>query len=170
MTRLPLPVSGPAALLLLTLAASPSPAAEADYLGRYEGTFVGSGTIQRDVDARPIRVNCTVRGEAGTASIDVSGTCRAFGIFTRRIGASLQANGRSYSGRYTGSTAGASALAGRRSGDTLNLGVTWPKPIYGDRKGSMTLTNSGGGGFTLRVSDVKDGRRITTTDITFRRR
>jgi hypothetical protein len=164
----------PARLLLLAALLTPAAAhADAQFLTRFDGSFRGSGTVQREQDTSPRRVSCSVEGTQPSQSrLRIAGSCRAAVIVRREIGADIRfdpASGR-FSGSYTGSTKGVSQLSnGRLRGDTLTFTLTYPVTVHGDRTAVMTIRNNGGGGFSLSVTDQVDGQPRKTSDITLRR-
>ncbi|WP_052341808.1 hypothetical protein [Salinarimonas rosea] len=165
---------GLAGLVVVASAALP-PAGPAEagpaFNQRFEGTWVGAGTVTRDSDPSPRRVTCRIDGAADETRIALDGTCRAMLIFTRAIGADLAVDGSgTYSGVYVGSRAGPARLTGRLEGDRMVLAVRFPERVGGGRQ-QMTLENpEGSDRFTLRVTDVIDGARTEITNLVFERR
>ena len=99
------------------VASGPTAAAEADFLSRFEGSFSGGGTVQRNAQEEPNQVTCTLTGQPSETGISMSGKCGAF-IFSKRISADLtfdEASGR-YSGTYVGSSIGACTPVGQARG------------------------------------------------------
>lgn len=165
--------AGLAGLSLLALSLSTPARADARFLDRFEGGWGGAGTIQRDVDSTPRKVSCTLDGSRGGANtISLAGTCRALVVFSRSIGAKLtyDPSSQRYSGVYTGSSKGPAQLSGRQSGDSLVLDITYPQPIYGDRKAVMTIASRGKGGFSMVVTDKVDGANKQTSNFSFESR
>lgn len=161
------------AVLLAALLAPTSAWADAQYLARFDGAFRGSGSVQREQDSSPRRVNCNVQGSQASANrLRIAGACRAAVIVRREIGADIRfdpASGR-FSGSYTGSTRGVSRLTnGRLRGDTLTFTLTYPVTVHGDRTATMSIRNAGNGTFSLAVTDEVDGTPRRTSDITLRR-
>jgi hypothetical protein len=147
---------------------------EKAFLDRFAASWTGGGTVVRDADRAPKRLNvsCSLGQSQGTNSIRVNGTCRAL-IFTRPFGANLtydQASGR-YRGTYIGANSGPATLSGKRKGDAVNLTVTWSKPINGDRTAHLTIRNDGRN-LTIRMTDNAGpgGPNLVTTDLRFARR
>ncbi|WP_372423908.1 hypothetical protein [Salinarimonas chemoclinalis] len=138
---------------------------------RFEGIWVGAGTVKRDSDPDPRRVTCRVDGAADATRIALDGTCRAMLIFTRAIGANLAVDGSgTYSGVYTGSQVGPARLSGTLDGDRIVLAVRFPEGVGGGRQ-EMTIENpEGSDRFTLRVTDVIDGVPTEITNLVFERR
>lgn len=146
----------------------PSQAAEWDFLSRFEGSFSGGGTVQRNAQESPNQVTCTFTGQPSEAGVTMSGECGAF-IFSKQISAVLRfdpASGR-YSGTYTGSSIGPAGLSGKRRGDSIVLTITWPQPVNGDTKAVMTIRNSGNGRLAITVTDelVPGGKRSPVTQL-----
>jgi hypothetical protein len=159
-------------LALLLLGASSGPAASDEFLERFTGKWAGSGMIQRDIDASPRNVSCSL-ASAGAAGdkLSLQGSCRAALVVTRKIGADIEfdaASGR-YSGVYLGSTKGPATVVGRRRGDAIVLTITYGAVIYGDRTATMTITNADDGSFRMTVVDKVDGKNKQTSDISFSR-
>jgi hypothetical protein len=168
---MPLASSRAAAVALVIAAASvpvPSQAAEWDFLSRFEGSFSGGGTVQRSAKENPNQVTCTMTGQPSETSISLSGECGAF-IFSKQISAKLRfdpASGR-YTGTYTGSSIGPAGLSGKRRGDSIVLTITWPQPVNGDTKATMTISNNGNGRLAITVTDElkPGGARKAVTQI-----
>jgi len=136
------------------LAVAPAAAAESDFLSRFEGTFSGGGKVSRNESESPTKVSCTMNANASANSLSMSGTCRAAVIFSRRISADLKVDGSGrYTGTYVGSSIGPARLSGKRSGDAVNLTITWPKPVRGDTTAYMTIRNAGNGKLAIIVTD-----------------
>jgi hypothetical protein len=147
-------VAAIATLLSAAFFAVSSQAAEWDYLSRYAGSFSGGGLVQRNAAEKPNQVSCTLTGQATKSSIKMSGKCGAF-IFSRAISADIRYDPASqrYSGVYVGSAIGPARLSGRRVGDSVILTITWPKPVNGDTKATMTIRNDGNGKLAITVTD-----------------
>ena len=157
----------------LAAAAGQAHAQDDDFLARFKGSWSGSGMVQRNLDADPAEVACNLTGQGGGSAARVSGTCRAMAVFSRKIGIDLSYDPGSerYSGTYTGSRIGPARLSGKRSGDALNLTITWPKPVNGDTTAQMTIRNAGNGQLSLAVSDeAPGGERVQTTSMSLARK
>ncbi|UUP16551.1 hypothetical protein [Nitratireductor thuwali] len=143
-------------------------AAQEDSLDRFAGTWSGSGTVQVNFQSQPRDVSCDLAGVSGGQSISISGTCRAYLVFTRRIGVKLALNPQSqkYTGTYMGSPAGPAHLSGTMENGSLDLTITWPKEINGDRTALMRVA-SDSGSLHITVSDRVggEGELRTMTDI-----
>lgn len=168
----------PAALLLgssLSPDRAMAQSGETEFLERFAARWTGGGTVLRDADRNPksLNVSCSLDRSQNAKRINVNGSCRAALLFTRPFGASLTfdpATGR-YNGTYIGANSGPASLSGRRSGDSLNLTVTWSKPINGDRTAHLTIRNDGRT-LAIRLVDKAGaaGPEVTTTDLRFARR
>ena len=165
----PTRIAAAAALSCLMMAGTA--AAQTDFLERFEGAWSGEGTVMPNEEAGTRNVDCDVTGTAGGETIDISGECRAMLIFSRDIGAKLTRSGDIYTGTYTGSKAGAAQLEGQLEGDTLNLTMTYPRPVNGDTKALMRITNPDDGQMTLTVLDQMGGtgEQVATTRISFQK-
>ena len=151
-----MPKHAAAAILLLLVGQYPALAAEDTYLDRFKGGWNGSGKVQRGIDSSPWNVQCTFKGMSPeTNHISIQGTCRAAIIIQREIGVELTYDPASglYKGTYTGARVGPAQLSGTRSGDAVNLSITWPKPVNGDTRSSLTIRNGGGGTLRITVAD-----------------
>lgn len=140
-----------AALLL----PAPVQAAETDFLNRFEGNWKGSGLVARNEADNTNKVSCTMTGNPSASGVSMSGTCRAAVIFTRQISADIRfdpGSGR-YTGTYVGSSIGPASLSGKRQGDAVVMTITWPKPVRGDTKATMTIRNPGNGQLAITVTD-----------------
>lgn len=136
------------------LLGAPVQAQEANFLSRFEGKFSGSGKVSRNETENPTNVRCTMSGSASENRVSMTGSCRAAVIFSRRISADLRVDdaGR-YTGTYVGSSIGPARLSGKRSGDAVNLTITWPQPVRGDTTAYMTIRNSGNGNLAITITD-----------------
>ena len=136
------------------VALSGAQAAESDFFNRFAGSFSGSGQVQRNADEGPNTVQCTLTGQPRSDGISMSGQCGAF-IFSKQIRADIKfdrASGR-YTGTYVGSSVGTARLSGHRRGDAVVLTITWPQPVNGDTKATMTIRNPGNGQLAITVTD-----------------
>lgn len=142
------------ALAIGAFGAAPAMAAEADFLSRFDGSFSGGGLVQRNANENPNKVTCKLVGQPTENAVSMSGKCGAL-IFSKKIRADIRydpASGR-YSGIYVGSSIGPASLSGRRQGDAVILTITWPKPVNGDTKATMTISNPGNGSLDITVTD-----------------
>jgi len=157
-----------AAAIIAVSASAPSHAAEWEFLSRFEGSFSGGGTVQRNAQESPNQVTCTFTGQPSETGVTMNGKCGAF-IFSKQIRADLKydpATGR-YSGSYIGSSIGPAGLSGKRSGDAIVLTITWPQLVNGDTKATMTIRNSGNGQLGIIVTDQLSpgGERTDVTQL-----
>jgi len=151
--------------------ASPATSQQTDeqFLTRFQGEWKGSGFVRTRTYRIAHPVNCSVRGKTSSDKLDLNGTCTAYLVFTRDIGANLalKPDGR-YSGVYIGAKKGPSQLAGTRSDNTITLTVTWPKKINGDRTATLKIRNdSGGMHLEIWDRDKKSGDMVRTAALTF---
>ncbi len=165
----------PAALSALFMAALPGSAAvadENDFLQSLSGNWQGSGQVRLRPDAQPMNVSCTLNSRTDGEEISMQGACRSKVVFTRRIGADLQADGTRYTGSYVGSVRGPARLSGSRYGDTLNLQVTWPARQSARRTARMQVASLGGGRMRLVTSEAHPttGAQVVTAQIEFSRK
>jgi hypothetical protein len=153
MPRLPLKSVVLAASLLVSISLS-AQAGEADFLSRFSGAFSGGGLVQRNASESPNQVSCTLVGQSSENAASVSGKCGAF-VFSRQVRADLHYDPASdrYSGVYVGSAIGPAGLSGKRQGDAVVLTITWPQPVNGDTKATMTIHNPGNGQLAITVTD-----------------
>ena len=145
----------PIALAFLGLSlTAPAQAQEADFLSRFDGKFSGSGSVSRNESENATNVKCTMTANSSESSLSMAGNCRAAVIFSRKISADLKVDesGR-YTGTYVGSSIGPARLSGKRSGDAVNLTITWPKEVRGDTQAAMTIRNSGNGQVSITITD-----------------
>jgi hypothetical protein len=154
-----------AAFGLASMAALAAPP-EDDFIGRFGGSWSGSGTVVRD--NVPYDVNCRATGQPGNNQISIQGSC-SVAIASMRIAADVTfdpATGR-YSGTYLGAKVGPAQVTGKRSGDTVQLTVNWPAPVNGQMKASLVIENSGSGQLRIRLSEfvAPDGSAVTTHDL-----
>ena len=161
-----------AAAIAAAIPLSPSGAAadEAGFLQRFDADWAGSGNVVRDADKepKPVKVECNMTGNGASNALSVGGTCRAYLLFSREFGAKIAFDPSTglYSGTYNGAKSGPATLAGRRRGDTVDLTVTWAKPVNGDRKARLSIRNDGRT-LAIRMTDQAQGREVTTTDLVF---
>ncbi len=127
---------------------------ESDFFGRFAGSFSGSGEVKRNARAGPNRVQCTLTGRPSANGVSIGGTCGA-SIFSREVRADIRFDPASgaYIGTYTGASAGPAKLWGKRRGDAVVFVITWPKPVNGDTKAIMTISNTGNGALAISVRD-----------------
>lgn len=160
-----------AALSLTAL--QPAKAAEDDYINRFSGQWSGSGNAKRPQDDSPWNIRCNMRGNSARQTITIDGSCKAAIIVSRPFAANIKYNPRTgvYSGVYTGARVGPAKIAGKRRGDAVVMTVTWPKPLHGDTKATLTIRNSGNGQMAITLTDnLKPGGPVEkTTDVRLRK-
>lgn len=155
----------------LMTASGAAHADEASFLSSLDGNFAGKGTVKVTTDAPTVNVSCTFNSDATSTSLSLDGNCRGLVVVTRAISADLKASGAKYTGVYVGSRTGPARLAGSRSGNAINLGISWAKEVNGDRKARLTVEKTSGDGMRLTVTDVdpKTGKSVVTSRIDLRR-
>lgn len=159
-------VAGVGVGLAIGLLSFTANAAEAEYLGLFNGSWSGGGTVVKG--SIPWQVSCRAVGKPGENHIVIKGDCNV-AIIDVPISADITydpATGR-YSGTYIGAKVGPAHLSGKRSGNVVNLTITWPKPVQGDTRAKMVIENDGNGSLRIVVTDntVPDGPQQTTHDL-----
>ncbi len=154
------------AALAVLLAASPVSASdEVDFSVHFTGAWEGSGTVIKD--EVPWHVSCRISGQPDANHILIAGDC-SVAIISVRVSADLTYNPatNSYSGTYIGAKVGPAHLYGKRTGNTVHLAITWPKPVNGDTKARMTIVNSGSS-MRIVVDDniAPGGPEMATSDL-----
>jgi hypothetical protein len=150
----PRPDAPDAPIVTGSIAPQAEAAPESDFFSRFAGTFSGSGEVKRNAGDSASQVRCTLTGRPSASGITMSGKCGAF-IFSKDIRADIRYDAASglYAGTYVGSSIGAAKLRGQRRGDAVVLTITWPKPVNGDTRATMTIRNSGDGTLAITVTD-----------------
>ena len=96
---------------------------ESEYLGKFEGSWVGTGSVRLVAGAPMVAVNCTLAGTAVGQKLELKGKCGG-GLVSTSVHASMQFDAQkgAYVGswRTTGSNAG---LSGQRHGSSFSLSV-----------------------------------------------
>ncbi len=143
---------------------------EQAFIDRFGGSWSGHGTII--TGSITLKPGCRVTGEGSANHMVIVGTCSVF-LIGVMIGADIAydpASGR-YSGTYIGAKVGPAAVVGKRSGDTVDLAITWPEPVYGDTSARMAMENTGDGSLRLTIFDnvVPNGSEERTVDIVLSR-
>jgi len=160
------------ATLMAIFTVSAANADETDFLETLSGDWQGSGYVRLKPDTKPMTVSCSLDSRASGSALNMDGACRAKVVFSRRIGADLQATGKRYTGSYIGSRRGTARLSGTRSGNTLNLQVKWPDRGSGPREASMQVASLGTGRMRLVTVEThpQTGKQVVTSRIDFSRR
>ena len=149
-------------LSLAAIAATP----EDDFIDRFSGSWSGSGTVVRD--NVPYDVSCQATGQPGENQVAIEGSCNV-AIANIRIAADIAYDpetGR-YSGTYVGAKVGPAQVTGKRSGDVVQLTVSWPAPVNGQMKAQLVIENAGSGQLRIRLNEfvAPDGSEVTTHDL-----
>jgi len=145
---------------------------EAAFLKEVSGSWTGSGTVKVRTNASPVKVTCNFESGSTETTLKLDGNCRGLVVVSRAISANLKiAEGR-YTGSYIGAGSGTAGLNGKRTGDTINLGIRWAKEINGDRTANMSIEKVGSEGLSLTTvdKDPKTGKNVVTSQINLRRK
>ena len=155
----------------LIAAAGAVHAQEAEFLQSLDGNWSGKGTVKVRADSSPVNVTCKFDSAATETSLSLDGNCRGLIVVSRAIGADIKADGSNYSGSYTGAGTGTAGLNGKRSGNAINLGISWAKEVNGDRVAQLTVEKVGENGMTLTTvdEDPKTGKSVVTSQINLSR-
>lgn len=153
----------PAALFLTIIAAVPAPAqttGSVSPMQRFEGRFVGGGTLER-ADRGSTALKCDLRGQSGGASLSLAGTCRANIIAAANISIALRCSGPSCNGTFRDGLGTVSSLSGRHSGDRFNLMATeTAESVRPDPPARMILVRDAEG-IDLSVRNTQAGKGST---------
>jgi hypothetical protein len=146
-------------------------AGEAEFLKSLDGNWSGKGTVKVRVNSFPMNVSCNFTSDTTSGSLSLDGNCTGFMGFSRAIAAVLKINGSTYSGSYVGAGTGTAGLNGKRSGNTIMLGIRWAKKVNGDRSARMTIEKIGSNGMRLTTVDIdpKASKSVVTCQIDLRR-
>jgi hypothetical protein len=160
--------------LVIAVACACAGAARADdtaFLRSMSGSWSGTGTVKVRVNAPTLNIKCRFRSDTTPTSLSLAGTCTSLAVFSRAISADLKAVGSSYAGSYIGAGSGPAGLGGQRSGDVINLAITWAKVVNGDRRAQMSIERLGARGMRLTTidTDPKTGKSVVTSRIDLRR-
>ena len=155
---------------LVLLLATPVMAAEQETTN-INGTWTGTGYVQKDENSRKINVKCEIEGEQDGADISFEGACRAMLIMKRAIGAKLKQVGEGFVGTYKGADAGIAELdGGRPTPDKMVLQMRFPREVNGDDVAEMIIDHPEVDAFTITTTDVmSSGVEIVTSSIRFER-
>lgn len=155
-------------LIASLLGAGFATSAHADALDGLEGTWTGSGKVLVKPLGR-IPVRCTMNIDQSGANTAMSGTCRS-GPLSRSLRMDLASNGTTVRGQYSGARSGTANLSGRKSSNRVVLDIGWAAPVNGDRSARLTVVRQGPNQFQQTVGDQVDGKNVTTSSFTFRRK
>ncbi|MDI7862772.1 hypothetical protein MRS76_12465 [Rhizobiaceae bacterium n13] len=158
-----------AATLLIAGNAS---AEEAQFLKSLQGTWIGGGMVKVRANLMPINVSCSFNSQATSADLSMKGTCSGLVLVRRSIGADIRFKGGKYTGSYVGPSGRKAGLAGRRSGNAINLTIRWAREVNGDLNASLMVQKVGSNGMKLVTidEDPGSGDRIITSEISLRRK
>lgn len=135
------------------------------------GDWQAVGTARRRPDEGAVGLRCKISTRSDSGGFSMGGQCRALLIFVNRIETELRRHGDRYVGRFSGSPSGPATLAGRLRGHSLDLDVTWPRDVHGDRSATMRIDFIGRDAFRMVMRDrsPKTGEIVTMTDLHFSR-
>jgi hypothetical protein len=159
-----------AVIAIATASAGGAFADETAFLKSMSGSWSGAGTVKVRVNS-PLHIKCRFTSATTPLSLSLDGKCTSLAVFSRAISADLKATGNNYSGSYIGAGTGPAGLGGHRSGDVINLGITWAKEVNGDRRAQMKIEKVGAQGMRLTTidTDPKTGKPVVTSRIDLRR-
>ncbi len=145
---------------------------EAAFLKGVAGSWTGSGTVKVRANSNPIKVTCNFESGSTETTLQLDGNCRGLLVVSRAISADLTISDGRYTGSYIGAGSGTAGLNGKRTGDTINLGIRWAKEINGDRTANMSIEKVGAQGLSLTTvdKDPETGKRVITSRIDLRRK
>ena len=146
-------------------------ASETEFLQSLEGNWTGKGTVKVRADSKPMNVSCTFASDTTVDSLSLDGKCTGMVVFSRAISANLKTTGGNYRGSYVGAGTGTAGLNGKRSGNSINLGIRWAKEVNGDKVAMMSIEKVGANGMRLTTTDKhpETGASIVTSQITLKR-
>lgn len=136
-------------------------------LAAMSGEWQAVGTARRRPDEGAVGLRCRLSTQADGDGFSMGGQCRALLLFVSRIETELRRQGSRYVGRFSGSPSGPARLSGRLQGRSLDLEVTWPKEVHGDRSASMEIEFVHEDAFRMVMRDrsPKTGKMVTMTDL-----
>ncbi len=144
---------------------------EAPFLQSLAGDWTGGGMMKRTTASSPINLRCNFQSKADGQALSMNGTCKGLLVVSRAVSANIAVTGTRYAGKYIGPSGGVSSLNGGRSGDAINLAVTWSKLINGDRTASMTIQRLGNDAIRIRTidKDPDSGQQVVTSELNLKR-
>lgn len=113
---------------------------------RYTGSFDAEGVVADGPDATPREVSCDLKVQQRRPNrLALDGTCWAYLIFSRSVGADLSLDPQSgrMTGTYTGSKVGPARLTGQLEGPTIDVLIAWPQPVNGHMTADMRIVSLG---------------------------
>jgi hypothetical protein len=146
-------------LIVSVLLASATSAAE-EGLESFSGSWRGNGEYVR-LNGNRVNVKCTLETNVRAASLNMNGHCTALVFITQDLSATIEAEGSSITGRYSGPE-GVGAVIGERAGKTLDLTVNWEEPVRGDESSEMKIELIGDNQLRLRTFDLDPASNSVT--------
>lgn len=144
-------------------------AAPNNFFDDLSGSWSGSGRayVAKYGD---VTASCKVAVKGADNSVAMNGSCGIL-VFRQSLGLSVKnVGGNKYVGTYTGSKTGPARLEGTLHGNRLVMNIRWGGLVNGDRNAQMVLERSGENSFVQTVNDRVDGKNISTSNFTFKRR
>ena len=125
MPRVPSSLRTATVALLLSLAPSVAAADDSAFFDRIEGQWSGPGQIVAG-KYKGTRFSCALAGSSldGNPGMTLDGTCRV-GLFNQPVSAVIEAQGRSYTGRFLDGAKGngLDVVSGNVAGDRVTVGM-----------------------------------------------
>lgn len=158
-------------VLLLALGPAQALADEAGFLRSLQGEWLGTGMMKPSIGVPAVNLDCAFKTTASGQALAMNGTCSGMIVVQRSLGANLRADGRKYTGTYTGPSGRRSALSGQRRGDAIRLSIRWGRDVNGDRNADMVIQRIGGDRLKLSTHDrdPQTGESVTTSEINLTR-
>jgi hypothetical protein len=141
------------------------------FLASLDGNWSGKGSVRLRADSSPVNVTCKFTSDTTETSMELDGTCTGLVVVSRDVGATIKSAGGRYTGVYRGSRTGPAGLAGRQSGNTLDLAIRWARNVNGDRAAQLKLEKVGDDGMRLTTVDQhpETGKSVVISRIDLRR-
>ena len=152
-------------LAAFILSTFPARAENISYLNALHGEWKGSGVVKVKASLPEVPVDCAFKSSATENSLRLDGLCRALLVITKAVTAKLDLNEGAYSGTYIGARTGPAGLQGTRTGNSINLKISWAGEVNGDTMASMAINKTGENTMILEISDIDpgSGENITTS-------
>lgn len=156
------------AALVLVFASLPGAAARAEpndaraFLQRFEGRFVGQGTLSRGGSgARTL--DCNLTGQPSGDRLSLSGVCRANIFASANISIDMRCSAGRCTGQFRDGLGTISSLSGQRRGDSLHFMATeTAESVRPDPPARMVLTRDADGiDLTVRNTQPPKGSAIS---------
>lgn len=153
----------PCGVLFLAIMAAASAAAQtpsASPMQRFEGRFVGGGTLERG-GRGATALHCELTGRSAGANLTLGGTCRANIIAGAAVSIVLRCSGASCAGMFRDGLGTVSSLSGRHRGDRFTLlAKETAESVRPDPPARMILVRDAEG-IDLSVRNTQPGKGST---------